>query len=87
MTKQERNDVILQALQTELQDKAYAKDKLEETFELWVQGLVAQGNQLLGQSGQAPMQGAAGGAGASEPAPEEGTAPEEPAPDTNEGGE
>lgn len=86
MTKQERNDVILQAMQSELQDKPYAKEKLAEAFELWVQGLVAQGNQLLAgqEPGQEPGQGAtqaeepAGG-----PPPDEGSA--EPAPD--EGGQ
>lgn len=56
MTKQERNEIILQALQTELQDKPYAKDVLEETFELWVQGLVAQGNQLLAGQGNPQIQ-------------------------------
>ena len=58
MTKQERNDLILQALQVELQEKPYAKDKLTDKFEEFVQGLVAQGNQLLaGQPGE--QQGAA----------------------------
>lgn len=53
MTKQERNDLILQALQVELQEKPYAKDKLAGKFEEFVQGLVAQGNQLLaGQPGE-----------------------------------
>lgn len=79
MTKQERNDTILQALQIELQEKPYAKEKLSDKFEQWVQGLVAQGNQLLG--GQQPNQtsqeaGASGGpASPEEPAPEEAAAP------------
>ena len=47
MTKQERNDVILKALQTELQQKDYAVDVLSNMFELWVQGLISQGNDLL----------------------------------------
>ena len=47
MTKQERNEVILKALQTELQQKDYAVDVLSNMFELWVQGLISQGNDLL----------------------------------------
>ena len=47
MTKQERNEVILKALQTELQQKDYAVDVLSNMFELWVQGLISQGNALL----------------------------------------
>ena len=47
MTKQERNKVILKALQTELQQKDYAVDVLSNMFELWVQGLISQGNDLL----------------------------------------
>ena len=47
MTKQERNEVILKALQTELQQKDYAVDVLSNMFELWVQGLMSQGNDLL----------------------------------------
>lgn len=47
MTKQERNEVILKALQTELQQKDYAVDALSNMFELWVQGLISQGNDLL----------------------------------------
>lgn len=49
MTKQERNNIILQALQVELQEKPYAKDALEETYELWVQDLIRQANALLKQ--------------------------------------
>ena len=47
MTKQERNEVLLKALQTELQQKDYAVDVLSNMFELWVQGLISQGNDLL----------------------------------------
>ena len=47
MTKQERNEVILKALQTELQQKDYAVDVLSNMIELWVQGLISQGNDLL----------------------------------------
>ena len=47
MTKQERNEVILKALQTELQQKDYAVDVLSNMFELWVQGLISQGNDYL----------------------------------------
>ena len=47
MTKQERNEVIIKALQTELQQKDYAVDVLSNMFELWVQGLISQGNDLL----------------------------------------
>ena len=47
MTKQERNEIILKALQTELQQKDYAVDVLSNMFELWVQGLISQGNDLL----------------------------------------
>lgn len=47
MTKQERNEVILKALQTELQQKEYAVDVLSNMFELWVQGLISKGNDLL----------------------------------------
>ena len=47
MTKQERNEVILKALQTELHQKDYAVDVLSNMFELWVQGLISQGNDLL----------------------------------------
>ena len=47
MTKQERNEVILKALQTEFQQKDYAVDVLSNMFELWVQGLISQGNDLL----------------------------------------
>lgn len=47
MTKQERNEVILKALQTDLQQKDYAVDVLSNMFELWVQGLISQGNDLL----------------------------------------
>lgn len=76
MTKQERNDLILAAMQTELQEKPYAKDVLIETFELWVQGLIAQGNDLLKGSSGTKTQ---------EPAPEEQPQAEE-APIPEEGG-
>ena len=74
MTKQERNDIILQSLQAELQEKPYAKEKLSDKFEQCVQGLVAQGNQLLGGQSQSQMSQEAGESGG--PA-----SPEEPAPD------
>ena len=88
MTKQERNDIILQSLQVELQEKPYAKEKLSDKFEQWVQGLVAQGNQLLG--GQSPNQMSQEAEAAGGPAPTEEPAPEEeaaaPSPD-EQGGE
>ena len=47
MTKQERNEVILKALQTELQQTDYEVDVWSNMFELWVQGLISQGNDFL----------------------------------------
>ena len=81
MTKQERNDIILQALQEELQEKPYAKDKLTEIFEQWVQGLVAQGNQILaGIDNPQIQQGESQEPAAQEPPQEEGTANAMPPP-------
>lgn len=78
MTKQERNDIILQALQKELQEKPYAKDVLSETFELWVQNLIAQGNGLLASQEAPPQAAGQETAAAPEQTPEGAT---EPAPE------
>ena len=75
MTKQERNEVILKALQTELQQKDYAVDVLSNIFELWVQGLVSQGNDLL--VNQTPPAAPAQSQEEAQPAPAEEPAPQQ----------
>lgn len=55
MTKQEMNNILLQAFQTEIQDSPDLSERISSDFSSWVQSLIQQGQSELSSKPKAPQ--------------------------------